>query len=69
MLLKADTGGSGKKFTGKRRKCACRSSARPARREPNKKAKGYIDHMLFADLTSPSLARVLGHISGEHDVF
>lgn len=56
--------------------CACevgkragRAAAWSMRREADEEGKGQIDHMLLADLTSPSLARVPGHISGEHDVF
>ena len=69
MLLGVEPGRSGIKFTGKLGKRAGTSPARSAIREPDEEAKGQIDHMLLADLTSPSLAAVLRSVSSAYDFF
>ena len=56
--------------------CACklgkragRGAAWSMRREADEEAKGQIDYMLLAGLSSPSLAPVLRSVSSAHDVF
>lgn len=57
-------------------KCTCKPGKRAGRGPAqsltgvlDKEAKGQIDHILFAGLSTPSFTLVLGQISGVHDVF